>query len=105
MSHQATRLPAARPARRAFECSRMEPLPGGSMRILMLNHNAARQGTFLRCYHLARYLVPLGHSVTLLTTSPTQRGKTTRQEEAGVEIVETPSVLWGGPRAGFDPWT
>jgi glycosyltransferase involved in cell wall biosynthesis len=75
------------------------------MRILMLNHNAARQGTFLRCYHLARYLAPLGHSVTLLTTSPTQRGRITRSEEGGVEIVESPSVLWGGPRSGFDPWT
>jgi glycosyltransferase involved in cell wall biosynthesis len=75
------------------------------MRILMLNHNAARQGTFLRCFHLARHLVEWGHRVTLVTTSPTSKWRISGRMESGVEIVETPSLLRGGPRSGFDPWT
>jgi glycosyltransferase involved in cell wall biosynthesis len=74
------------------------------MRILMLNHNVAWKGTFLRCYHLGRHMAQAGHTVTLITTSPTQKRGITSREESGVEIVETPSVLWGGPRSGFDPW-
>src|SRR2546428_4380029 len=105
MSHQATRLPAPGLVLRALGFSRAKSLPGGRMHILMLNHNAARQGTFLRCYHLARHLVQFGHSVTLLTTSPTRKWGITCHEEAGVEIVETPSLLRGGSRSGFDPWT
>src|SRR5438034_7369479 len=75
------------------------------MRILMLNHNVAWKGTFLRCYHLGRHMTQAGHTVTVVTTSPTGKRGITCREEAGVEIVETPSVLLGGPRSGFDPWT
>ena len=72
------------------------------MRILMLNHNVAWKGTFLRCYHLGRHMAQAGHTVTVVTTSPTQMRGITCREAAGVEIVETPSVLRGGPRSGFD---
>jgi len=75
------------------------------MRILMLNHNVAWKGTFLRCYHLGRRMAEEGHAVTLITTSPARRRGVTCRVEAGVEVVETPSLLWGGPRSGFDPWT
>jgi glycosyltransferase involved in cell wall biosynthesis len=75
------------------------------MRILMLNHNVAGQGTYFRCFHLGRYMVEQGHVVTLVTTSPTRKRGLTCRVEGGVEIVETASVLRGGPRSGFDPWT
>jgi glycosyltransferase involved in cell wall biosynthesis len=75
------------------------------MRILMLNHNVAWKGTFLRCYHLGRHMARAGHAVTVVTTAPTRTRGITCREESGVEIVETPSVLRGGPRSGFDPWT
>jgi glycosyltransferase involved in cell wall biosynthesis len=75
------------------------------MRILMLNHNVAWKGTFLRCYHLGRHMAQAGHTVTVVTTSPTRKRGISSRVDAGVEIVETPSVLCGGPRSGFDPWT
>ena len=75
------------------------------MRILMLNHNLAWKGTFLRAYHSARHMVDQGHTVTVVTTSASRRHGIICHEEEGVEIVETPSVLWGGARSGFDPWT
>lgn len=39
------------------------------MKILYLNHNPERYGTYFRCYHLARHLAARGHEVTLLCAS------------------------------------
>src|SRR5438552_2842785 len=74
------------------------------MRILIVTYSIAWKANFLRCYHPARHMVKEGHSVTLVTTSATRRRGIVCSEEAGVEIIEAPSVLWGGPRSGFDPW-
>ena len=75
------------------------------MRILFLNHNVARKGgTFFRAYHLARYLVRAGHSVTLLSISADHRVGFTRDNSEGVEIVLTPDLLWGVGRTGWDPF-
>mgnify|MGYP001194538661 CR=1 FL=1 len=39
------------------------------MKILFLNHNPERYGTYFRCYHLARHLAARGHEITLLCAS------------------------------------
>jgi len=75
------------------------------MRILFLNHNVVRKGgTFYRAYHIARHLVLRGHSVTLMSISPDQRMGFRVQKSEGVEIVETPDLLWGVGRTGWDLW-
>src|SRR4051794_13170334 len=75
------------------------------MRILMLNHNVAwRGGTFFRAYHFARHLGRRGHSVTLLTISPGRRMGFTTNHRDGITLVETPDLLWGVGRTGWDPW-
>lgn len=75
------------------------------MRMLFLNHNVAwRGGTFFRAYSLAVCLVRRGHSVTLLTISPRRRWGFAHESREGVEIVETPDLLWGVGRTGIDPW-
>ena len=75
------------------------------MRILFLNHNVVRRGgTFYRAYHVARYLVQRGHTVTLLTISNERRWSLEREICEGVEIIHTPDLLWGIGRTGWDPW-
>jgi glycosyltransferase involved in cell wall biosynthesis len=75
------------------------------MQILMLNHNVAwRGGTFFRAYHFGRYLVRRGHSVTLLTVSPRRWLGFNKYSRDGITVVETPDLLWGIGRTGWDPW-
>ena len=74
------------------------------MRILMLNHNMKWRGTFFRAFHFARCLARRGHAVTLLTISPTNRVRFGRETLQGVEILESPDLLTGMGRSGWDPY-
>lgn len=76
------------------------------MRILMLVFNPVGKGTYWRALYLARGLARVGHEVTLLATSRTRRlGFVVRaDDQAGVTLVETPDLLWGGLRSGWDMW-
>lgn len=77
------------------------------MRILILNHNVAWKGggTFFRTYHYGRHLARRGHAVTLLTTSPQARwGFRERVADGGLRMIETPDLLWGMGRSGWDAW-
>src|SRR3954452_10500404 len=65
------------------------------MRIVMLNHNVVRAGTYWRCFHLARGLVALGHDVTLFTKHPTARFRVHRRRDEGVNVVATPRGVLG----------
>src|SRR3954447_14918060 len=65
------------------------------MRIVMLNHNVERAGTYWRCFHLARGLVAHGHDVTLFTKHPTARFRIHRRREEGVSVVATPRGVLG----------
>lgn len=78
-----------------------------SMRILILNHNVAWKGggTFFRTYHYGRHLARRGHDVTLLTVAPrARRGFSEKIVDGGLRLVETPDLLWGMGRSGWDPW-
>ncbi|MCL4338891.1 glycosyltransferase family 4 protein [Patescibacteria group bacterium] len=72
-------------------------------RILYLNHNVKGRSTYHRCFSLAKELVLLGHEVTILTNSPTNRIRYHQYTEDKVKIVETPDLLWGSLRTGWDP--
>jgi len=75
------------------------------MRILMLNHNVAWSGgTFFRAFHFARQMAKRGHDVTLLTISPKRRFGFRQEIRDGVRVVETPDLLWGRGRSGWDLW-
>lgn len=75
------------------------------MRILMLNHNVAWSGgTYFRAYHFARQMVRRGHQVTLLTISPTLRVGFHDEVCDGLRVVETPDLIWGRGRSGWDVW-
>lgn len=69
----------------------------------MLNHNVIWRSTFHRCFQFARPLAALGHEVTLVTNSARERVRFKESVLEGVRIVESPDLLWGRLRTGWDP--
>lgn len=63
------------------------------MRILYLNSNYKHEGTYNRCFRLARQLVKRGVQVTLMTTTdcPPALG-VQRQSDEGVDLIELPAL-------------
>ncbi len=74
------------------------------MNILMLVFNQRGRGTYWRAFHFARELVVRGHQVDLLTTSVKGRFRFVETDVEGVRVVETPDLLPGALRSGWDAW-
>lgn len=76
------------------------------MRILLLTFNTVGKGTYWRALYLAREMSKLGHQVTLMATARQSRLKiaTKQDQESAVTLVETPDLLWGPGRSGWDVW-
>jgi glycosyltransferase involved in cell wall biosynthesis len=74
------------------------------MKVLYLNHNVVRSGTYIRAAQLARQVAACGHDVTLVTTSRDRRRSGHEWEWNGVRIIEAPDLLTGPGRTGWDPW-
>jgi glycosyltransferase involved in cell wall biosynthesis len=74
------------------------------LRIVMLVFNVAGKGTYWRALALGQGLVARGHSVTLLAISPATRWGFDVRAEKGVTVVETPDLLPGSLRSGWDLW-
>lgn len=75
-----------------------------NLRVLMLNANPVWRGTFFRALHFGCELVARGHQVTLLTVSRRGRWGFHSFIHDGVVVVETPDLLWGKLRSGWDIW-
>lgn len=65
---------------------------------------ATRKGAYWRAYHLATHLAARGHHITMVTMSPHNRWRLCQFQEGSVTIMETPDLLWGPLRSGWDPW-
>ncbi|MFI5273900.1 MAG: glycosyltransferase [Ktedonobacterales bacterium] len=74
------------------------------MKILFLNHNVKWRSTFHRCLQFGKHLVARGHEVDLLTIAPTSRTTFAESLIEGVRVVETPDLLFGIMRTGWDPY-
>lgn len=70
----------------------------------MIGLNRTGVGTYWRMFHFARCLVQNGHAVTVVCMSPKNRWRSQEKIEEGVSIVETPDLLWGTLRSGWDLW-
>jgi len=70
------------------------------MRIVMLNHNVERAGTYWRCFHLGRGLAARGHDVTLFTKHASARFRIHRRREEGVNVIATPRGVLGRVHLG-----
>jgi glycosyltransferase involved in cell wall biosynthesis len=76
------------------------------MKILYLTHTVTWRGggIFFTAFHQARYLTQRGHEVTLLSISPSSRFRFSEKVVEGVRIVDTPDLLPGLARTGWDVW-
>lgn len=73
------------------------------LKILFLNHNVVGRSTYQRCFAIAQELAILGHQVSILTNSQNETIKFREYKEKGVYIAESPDLLWGTLRTGWDP--
>lgn len=73
------------------------------LRILMTCHHR-RHKAFARSHAMAKQLVQRGHSVTLVVIAERRRLGMTSSDWDGVRTIETPDLLWGRLRSGWDPW-
>ncbi len=77
----------------------------GKLKILFIVHNPTRKGgAYYRGLNLGAPLARRGHDVTLMAIHPSARFGVTERELDGVRLVETPDLLWGVGRTGWDPW-
>jgi glycosyltransferase involved in cell wall biosynthesis len=75
------------------------------LRILFIVHNQTRKGgAYYRGVNLGAPLARRGHDVSLMSIHPTARWAVVERELDGVKLVETPDLLWGVGRTGWDPW-
>jgi glycosyltransferase involved in cell wall biosynthesis len=73
------------------------------LRILMISHHR-RAKAHARPHVMARHLVQRGHEVTLIVTSDRRKRGLVESDWDGVRVVETPDLLPGRLRSGWDPW-
>lgn len=75
------------------------------LKLLFIVHNPTRKGgAYYRGLNLAVPLVRRGHDATLMTIHPDARFRMTERALDGVRLVESPDLLWGVGRTGWDPW-
>ena len=74
------------------------------MKILHIVFNQTGKGSYWRAFHFGRELAGRGHDVTLMSTSPSLRWRIRVNRLEGMTHVETPDLLPGPLRSGWDPW-
>ena len=72
------------------------------MKILIFNHNRVWESSFHRGFYFARSLVNRGHEATVVTNSRKKLFYFKEYKYEGVRIVETPDLLFGQLRTGWD---
>jgi len=75
-----------------------------AVNLLMILYNQTGKGTFWRALGFARVLVKRGHAVTLMCTAPRAKLRISERDIGGVRLVETPDLLPGSLRSGWDVW-
>ncbi len=70
----------------------------------MVSHHRRFKATW-RTVQIARELVLRGHRVTVICIADTRHVGLVEYVEEGVVMVESPDLLFGKLRSGWDPWT
>lgn len=73
------------------------------LNILMLTHKT-KVASWPRSHAFAKQLVNSGHQVTLLLISENKRSGFNHYQWDGIRVVESPDLLWGRLRSGWDLW-
>jgi glycosyltransferase involved in cell wall biosynthesis len=71
---------------------------------LMIILNQVGKGTWQRASYFSRTLAERGYQVTLMAMSPQSRLRLHERDMDGVQLVETPDLLPGSLRSGWDLW-
>ncbi|MEX2123302.1 MAG: glycosyltransferase family 4 protein [Woeseia sp.] len=75
------------------------------LKVLFVVHNQTRKGgAYYRGLNLGVSLARHGHDATVMTIHPTERWRIVERDLDGVKLVESPDLLWGVGRTGWDPW-
>ena len=74
------------------------------MRILMILSNQVGKGSYWRAFYSSQVLAKRGHQVTVMAMSRQSRLRLRETEANGVRLVETPDLLSGSLRSGWDVW-
>jgi glycosyltransferase involved in cell wall biosynthesis len=75
------------------------------LKVLFVVHNQTRKGgAYYRGLNLGVPLARRGHDITLMTIHPSGRLRMVERELDGVKLAESPDLLWGVGRTGWDPW-
>jgi glycosyltransferase involved in cell wall biosynthesis len=82
------------------------PDPAASARPLriLLVSNHRRFKIHFRAYPWARALAKRGHTVDVMCHADTERWRTRVEEVEGFRIIESPDLLFGAMRQGWDPY-
>jgi glycosyltransferase involved in cell wall biosynthesis len=73
------------------------------LKILMVCHQR-RSRSQARSHAMAKYLVQRGHKVSLIVIAELRRVGIVESYWDGVHLIETPDLLWGRLRSGWDLW-
>jgi glycosyltransferase involved in cell wall biosynthesis len=73
------------------------------LNILMITHKTTT-AAMPRSLTLAREMVKLGHRVTIMLISKNNRLRFDEFDIDGIHVIESPDLLWGRLRTGWDPW-
>lgn len=73
------------------------------LNILMITHKH-QLGSEARSLSMAKQLVRMGHAVSIMLISRNRRFGIREYEFEGIHAIETPDLLWGRFRTGWDPW-
>lgn len=74
------------------------------MKVLFIHHHRKHKFLF-RAAHFAEKLVERGYDVTAICTSESRRFKGKEYIENGIKYLESPDLLWGRVRSGWDLWS
>lgn len=74
------------------------------LRVLIIVFNQVGKGTYWRAFHFSRILARRGHQVALVAMSPRARLHLRERAVDGMWLVETPDLLPGSLRSGWDVW-
>ena len=74
------------------------------LRILMIGFTQVGKGTYWRFYHSSQILARRGYDVTMMAMSRHSHLSWHERTENGVRMIETPDLLFGSLRSGWDPW-
>ena len=77
---------------------------GNSLRILMLGLNQVGQGSYHRMWGFSQRLAKRGHQVTVMAVAPRARLRLRVEGSDALRLVETPDLLPGMLRSGWDLW-